>query len=180
MKLYHGSKYRDIDKFKIILRNKNIAEYGNGVYFTSNFKQAKLWSCNKSNIGAVYEIFVDLRKLKGKNLENSDLFYYFSYLNRIDLNELVDECLDELNDVDYVYGKMLKNIDEFKEDAELFNSGDIDLYEFKKKTKWFGNGWNQYCFRSSKAVDLINASKIKIYYTKKIGNKTTVENYPKK
>ncbi len=79
------------------------------------------------------------------------MFYYLSYLNRIDLKELVGECLDELDGLDYVYGKMLKNIDEFKINAEKFN-------EFKKLTEWFGKGYNQYCFKTDKAVDLVNSS----------------------
>lgn len=178
MKLYHGTNCRDIKEFKIISREKCIPEYGNGVYFTSNFEQAELWSCSRSNLGAVYEINIDLRKLKGKNLENDDLFYYLSYLNRIDLNELVKECLDELNAFDYIYGKMLKNISEFIENAEKFNSGDIDLMEFKKLTKWFGNGMDQYCFRNDKSRKLINDSIVKIYFTEKVGKKVKkVEEY---
>lgn len=164
MKLYHGSSNKNINNFKIIPRKNNIPEFGDGLYFTTNLDQAKERSCYKSKTGAVYEIDIDLEKLKGKNLKNDDLFYYLSYLNRIDLKELVDECLDELNGLDYIFGKMLKNVDEFKENAEKFNEGNIELEEFKKLAEWFGKGYNQYCFKSKEAIDLVNKSIKKIHY----------------
>ena len=164
MKLFHGTSKQNLKTFKIIKRKNNTPEFGDGLYFTTNLEQAKEWSCYKSKTGAVYEIDIDLKKLKGKNLENDDLFYYLSYLNRIDLKELVDECLDELNGLDYIFGKMIKNVDEFKENAEKFNEGDIELKDFKKLTKWFGKGYNQYCFKSKEAIDLVNKSIKKIHY----------------
>lgn len=164
MKLYHGSPNKNIKKFKIISRKNNTPEFGDGIYFTSSFEQAKKWSCFKPKTGAVYEISIDSEKIKGKNLENDDLFYYLSYLNRIELKELVNECIDELNGLDYIFGKVIKNVDEFKENAEKFNEGDLELEEFKKLTKWFGNGYNQYCFKSQKVVCLINKSIKKIHY----------------
>lgn len=179
MKLYHGSPDRNIEKFKILFRKNNTPEFGDGVYFTSNKNQAKEWSCFKSKNGAIYEIDIDIDKLKGKNLENDDLFYYLSYLNRIDLKELIDECLDDLNGLDYVFGKMLKNIDEFKINAEKFNNGDIELEEFKKLTKWFGKGYNQYCFKTNEAIDLVNNSITKIHYTSRVENNTIIQNSKK-
>ena len=173
-KLYHGSPNKNIKKFKIISRENNTPEFGDGLYFTTNLEQAKEWSCYKSKTGAVYEIEIDLEKLKGKKLENDDLFFYLFYLNRIDLKELVDECLDELNGLDYIFGKMIKNIDEFKENAEKFNEGDIELEEFKKLTKWFGNGYNQYCFKSKEAIDLVNKSIKKIHYISRVYKTTKI------
>ena len=175
MKLYHGSPDRNIEKFKIISRENNTPEFGDGVYFTSNKVQAKKRSCLNSKSGAIYEIDIDIDKLKGRNLENDDLFYYLSYLNRIDLKELVDECLDELDGLDYISGKMLKNIDEFKINAEQFNNGDIVLEEFKKLTKWFGKGYNQFCFKTNKAIDLVNNSITKIYYTSQDDKKNNIK-----
>lgn len=172
--LFHSSPERNIKEFKIIVREDNTPEFGDGLYFTSNIEQAKKWSCSKSKKGAIYEIDINIVQLKGKNLENDDLFYYLSYLNRIDLKELVDECLDELNGLDYVYGKMLKNIDDFKIYAEKFNEGNIELKEFKKLTKWFGKGYNQYCFKTDKAVDLVNNSIKKIHYTSRVGKNTEI------
>lgn len=176
IKLYHGTNNRDIEQFKIIYREENPPDFGAGLYFTSNFEQAKQWSCSKSNIGAIYEIDIYLDSLIGKNLNNDELFYYLSYLCRIDLENLVDECLNELNNVDYVYGKMLKEINNFKSIAEKFNSDDISFEEFKNATKFYDNSMNQYCFRTRKAVDIINKSITKKYLTKKEGKIIIIEN----
>lgn len=175
MNLYHGTSYRDIKKFKIIDRKQHYPDFGTGLYFTSNFEQAKQWSCSKSAKGAIYEIDIDLEELVGKNLNNDELFYYLVYLCRIDLQNLVEECLDELDNVDYVYGKMIKKVNHFKLNAEKFNSGDIDMTKLKKYTNFHNDDMNQYVFRTNKSVELINKSIIKKYYTKKIGNNIIVE-----
>lgn len=176
MKLYHGTSYRDIEQFKIICRKRNPPDFGTGLYFTSNFEQAKQWSCSKSNLGAIYEIDIDLDLLVGKSLNNDELFYYLSYLCRIDLENLVDECLEELNSVDYVYGKMLKEVNGFKLNAEKFNSGDIDLKTFKNTIEFYDDNMNQYSFRTSKAIEIINKSIIKKHLTRKIGKIIILEN----
>ena len=176
MKLYHGSPNRNIKKFKIIPRENNTPEFGDGIYFTSNIKQAKLWSCSNSKQGAIYEIDIEINKLKGKKLESDDLFYYLSYLNRINLNDLIDDCLDELNGVAYFFGKMLKDINNFKIYGEKFNNGDIELDEFKKQTKCFEKRYNQYCFKTKEAIDLINDSLDKIYYTSRVKKNIEIVN----
>ena len=176
MKLYHGTSYRYIEQFEITSRKNNPPDFGKSLYFTSNFEQAKKWSCSKSNKGEIYEIDIDLDLLVGKNLCDDELFYYLSYLCRIGLENLVDECLEELNNADYVYGKMIKEINNFKLNAEKFNSGDISLDEFKNKIEYYNEDMNQYAFRTRKAIEIINSSPIKKYLTRKIGKVIIIEN----
>ena len=55
MKLYHGTKCRNITKFDFE-HSRTDVDFGKGVYFTPDFKQAMEWSCkNKTTFGAVYE-----------------------------------------------------------------------------------------------------------------------------
>ena len=167
MILYHGTSDREIQDFTIISREKYPPDFGDGIYFTSNFQQAKEWSCYRSELGAVYCIDIDLEGLKGIELKDNELFFYASYLNRIDLRELVFECLEELDGKDYVYGSMIGSPKEFVDLAEEFNEGNIDLSELIKKTR-IKRGYDQYCFRSIRAVNRINDSNRQIIYTKKI------------
>lgn len=173
--LYHGSKYTNIEKFKIIPRKKNTAEFGDGVYFTSNFEQAKKHSCRYSNVGAVYEIDIDLEKIKVKNVAD-DLFYYLIGLNLYNSKDLVSECLDELDDVDCVIGKIICQKNQSQINSTKFMEGDLSIEDYKTKIKTFDTNYNQYCFLSEKAIKQINSSIIKKYYTKKINNKVEIDN----
>ncbi len=171
MILYHGTNDRNIDYFKIISRTDNPPEFGDGVYLTRDYRQALEWSCSRSQTGAVYVFDVDLDSLEGIDLRDSknneqDLFYYTTYLNRIDLRDIANECLDDLDNTDYLYGDVIKSVKAFKILAEMFNCGDIDKEEFIRTTKTFER-YEQYCFRTGKAIDVLNEALCRVEYTKK-------------
>lgn len=179
VRLYHGSKERVIENFKIIARDKNPPEFGDGVYLTANLEYAKERSCMHSNSGAVYAFDVDLEKLDGIRLKDSmseidNLFYYTAYLNRVDLRDVAVDCLDKLDGKDYIFGDMIKHTKEFVKNAEEFNSGNMELKEFIQKTDTFEK-YEQYCFRTQKAIDALNAGLISVMYTQKSHNKVIVE-----
>ena len=71
---------------------------------------------------------------------------------------------------------MLREINIFKLNAERFNCGDIELEKFKNTIKCYGDNMNQYCFRTSKAIEIINKSIIKKYLTRKKGEVIILEN----
>ena len=159
--LFHGTGERSIEEFRIIPREDNISDFGAGVYFTSNYDQAKEWSCKHKDKGAVYGIDIDLSLLMGKSLDKEDeLFYYALYLNRIGLNEIADDCLTEISNMDYLYGRMLYDTRHFIPKAKMFNEGMCSLEIFKMLTypMLFNNDYNQYCFRTEKAIQLVNKS----------------------
>ncbi len=169
MKLYHGTSDRNIKKFRIIPRKHNPPEFGDGVYFTSNYKQAEKWSINDSDVGAVYVVDVDLNELNGLDLDNCsdrDLYAYIAYLNRINLRDIAIECLDELDDKDYIKGQVLICLKDFYPLAKGFNKGKKSIEDFKKLIK-VSKTFNQYCFRSEKALRLINKSIVEVKYTHK-------------
>ncbi len=179
MLLYHGTKEREIEKFKIIPRTNNPPEFGDGVYLTTFFLQAKDRSCMYSKSGAVYVFDVNLETLDGicvtdSKSEENNLFYYTAYLNRIDIRDIATECLDELKGKDYIYGSVLKKIDAFKISAEQFNSGDKGLKEFIQETKTFDR-FEQYCFRTAKAIDALNMGIRSIVYTRKVKGEVIIE-----
>ena len=180
MLLYHGSKDKNIKIFHIIPRNNNPPEFGDGVYFTSILNQAIEWSCRYNNTGAVYTIDIDLEQLNGINLRNrrddeQALFYYTAYLNRINLRDIAIDCLGELDGIDYIFGDVIAETRKFITLSEQFNCGDIEIDQFIEKTKTIEK-YEQYCFRSQKAINMINCSIKEIIYTKKIDGIISCDN----
>lgn len=182
MKLYHGTSCRNIEKFKIIKRNlkdntKGAPDLGPGVYFTSSKEQAEKLSCMYSDCGAIYEIDIDLDLLNGIIKSEPDEDYYIlCYLSRINLSDVANETVNNYDECDYIFGKVIKDTKNFdiiankfndQNDEEMFTDGDWQALfkEFKKNVKFHEN-MNQYCFKSEKALDLINSNIANIYYTK--------------
>ena len=95
------------------------------------------------------------------------------YLCRIDLEEIAD-TVDGFIDADVIMGLMLDgNVDGFEELAEKFNEGDISYEAFSEQVKLYENGYDQVCIKTKTALEQVNASIEKIYYTQK--NKKIVE-----
>lgn len=176
MKLYHGSSSRDIVQFDLS-HGRTAVDYGKGVYFTSNFEQAKEWSCRNSSEGAVYECDIDLSPFKGFNFgANNEDVYYYIYLCRLELEDIVPDSVDGAEDVDYVQGVMLDGkIRDFEEIAERFNEGDLSFEEFKNAISFFEEK-NQTCIKSDRAISEINANITVVHFTKKYGKSVQIEN----
>lgn len=182
MKLYHGTSCRNIEKFEIIKRNlkyntKGAPDLGPGVYFTSSKEQAKRLSCMYSECGAIYEIDINLNLLNGiiKPIPDED-YYILCYLSRINLSNVANETIDNYEECDYIFGKVIKNTKNFDVIANKFNDQyDEEMFiekdwkalfnEFKENVRFHKN-MNQYCFKSEKALDLINSNITNIFYTK--------------
>lgn len=175
MKLYHGTSCRDIKQFDLNKGRKNI-DFGKGVYFTSSFQQALEWSCRHSSNGAVYECELDLSAFSGLNFsaEDEDVYYYV-YLCRLDLEDIVPDAIDNTEGLDYVQGVMLDGkIRGFEQIAEKFNEGDITIDEFKQAVEFWENK-NQVCIKSEQAIAAVNASILKVYFTVKTPKEVEVE-----
>lgn len=172
MKLYHGTPCRNIKNFDVKY-SRDKTDFGKGIYFTTNFEQAKEWSChNKIKRGAVYECDIDLSKFEILNYDESDEdLLYVLYLCRIGIEEIAFECVEKFDSADIVMGTMLDGeIQDFNDWAEAFNKGDITEDEFRTKVKLFGKQNNQICVKTEHTLQEINQSIKKIYYTKKSVN----------
>ncbi len=173
MKLYHGSKSRKITEFNFY-HSRRTLDFGKGVYFTTNFDQAKEWSCKHNKEGAVYECEIDFSNFNVLTFpEKSEDLIYVLYLCRIDLEEIAD-TVDGFTTADVIMGLMLDgNMRGFEELAEQFNEGDISYEFFSEQIKLYENGYDQVCIKTKAALEQVNASIEKIYYTQK--NKKVVE-----
>lgn len=174
MKLYHGTSCRTIEKF-VLNKCRSKLDFGTGVYFTSNFKQAKKWSCDKDANGAVYEVDVNLDDFKIFTCDNhKEDFMYILYLSRIGLEEIVPECIDNFEKIDIVSGMMLKNPRHFKKKAEKFNSGDISFEKLCAHTRLWKKPYDQICVKNDLTLEIFNRSIKKIYYTKMENGKVKI------
>lgn len=157
IKIFHGSKHRDIAKLNFKYSRRNL-DFGKGVYFTTNFKQAKERSCQHSNCGAVYESLIDLDKYKVLYLDkNSNDKIYIYYLCRLEMENIAVEAIKGFEDADIIIGDMLDGkIKNFKCLAEKFNEGDISISEFEKHIKEFSESYNQICIKTQQTLDDVN------------------------
>lgn len=169
MRLYHGSSSRDIKQFSFKNSRKKL-DFGKGVYFTSNFEQAKEWSCHHGKQGAVYECELDLSRFKLLMFDKEEAnLIYILYLCRIGLEEIVPDAVDDYNQADIIIGPLLDgSIKGFEKLAEQFNAGDLSFSNFSDQIKLFTNGKNQYCIKTINALKAVNASIQKVYFTKRI------------
>lgn len=175
MVLYHGSSCRNIDLFQLDYARSN-TDFGKGIYFTTNFKQALMWSCQYTDIGAVYECDVDFSSfIVLEHFSKQEDLCYILYLCRIDLEEIAAETIDGFYNADLISGRMLKEPRKFQQYAEQFNCGDIDYETYKKEIKLFNSTYNQYCFKTQNAVNEINNSMRKKYLTTKCNGHAIVE-----
>lgn len=167
MKLFHGSSSRNITQFSFRHSRRNL-DFGKGIYFTTNFEQAKMWSCKYSKEGAIYECEVDLSNFNILSLyEKTEDLIYVLYLCRIDLEEIAD-VVGGFATADVIMGLMLDgNIKGFEELAEQFNEGNISNDAFAEQIKLYENGYDQVCIKTPAALKQVNASIEKIYYTQR-------------
>lgn len=159
MILYHGSKDPNIIKFMLNNDSKQL-DFGTGVYLTTNQGQAEAWAKRKN--GAVYVFDVNLEKLSVIKYKDEDLDYVL-YLCRIELEDVAKEVIDSFEEADIISGQVLDgNVKNFGRIAEKFNEGDIKYEEYKKHVKLFGDK-DQLCFKTQRAIDLLNQSLIRKY-----------------
>lgn len=178
MKLYHGSRNKELKKFDFEYDSSSTFDFGKGIYFTSNFERAKAWSCHENGEGAVYEIDIDFtsadlnKKIFSKD---EDDIYYVLYICRLGMSELAPEFVDDFEKYDVVVGPVLRgkknaSMDRYKDMAERFNEGDIAFNEFRNNTCLSNEDFDQWCFKSRKAFEYINANLTKKYVIKKCYN----------
>ena len=153
MILYHGSKDPDITEFRFINNRSNL-DFGIGVYLTTKQNQAEQWA---GKGGTVYVFEIDPSDLYIKEYRDEDLDYVL-YLCRIALEDVARETIDDFDDADVIAGQMLDgSVHGFEEVAEMFNEGDVSYEELTKWIKLF-NKKDQLCFKTQRAVDLLNKS----------------------
>lgn len=155
MILYHGANDPNITKFDLEHSRSNL-DFGPGVYLTRNKAQAEEWA------KTVYVFDVDTDQLSSFEYKDEDLDYVL-YLCRIGLEDVAKETIYSFEEADIIVGQMLKgNVARFRRKVEKFNSGDIQYDEFKKWVKVFDDK-DQFCFKTQRAVDMLNRSFIKKY-----------------
>lgn len=154
MILYHGSKTRGIRKFEL-RNNRKKLDFGVGVYLTTKYEQAKEWA---GSGGSVYKFDVDPNFLNWIEYKDEDLNYVL-YLCRINLEEIAKEAVDCFDIADVIAGKMLGGkIWRFEQKAKIFNKGDIEYDQFAQGVKLFDDDKDQVCFKTQRAIDLLNKS----------------------
>lgn len=158
MKLYHGSKDPNITEFKL-KNNRSNLDFGVGVYLTTIQKQAEQWAGKN---GVVYVFEIDLSALHVMEYTDEDL-HYVLYLCRIDLEDVAREAIDGFEDADIIAGKMLDgSVHGFEKTAEEFNEGEVSYEELKRWIRLFDKK-DQLCFKTQKAIDLLNKSLVGKY-----------------
>lgn len=176
MKLYHGSKNVNLRSFEPKYNSFGTRDFGDGIYFTSDFQKAIERSCKDSKRGAVYEIDINFEEsgLNIKCFENDcDDLYYLFYICRIGLPELAVDFVDDFEKYDVITGPVLCGTNEkggiyrYVDIAEQFNNGDITFKDLRTKTKLFGNFFDQWCFKTERAIEYINERLSKKYLIEK-------------
>lgn len=164
-KLYHGTKiYFDKPDLR---RAKNRKDFGKGFYLTTNFEQATKWAVRKlpnndrNCIAYVYEYEFDMDSAKELNVLQL-LEYNKEWLDFITPNRHEGE--DKIV-YDLIYDRMADGTGD-----EL--AVNIDLYWHKEKTaeevlsaiKFRDSKFDQYCFKSKKALGCLERiSYIELY-----------------
>lgn len=176
MKLYHGTPCANIKEFKIIERNidSNTLHYGTdlgpGVYFTNNKGKAMEWACKKGNSkGYVYVIDINLKDLKGLIRKEPDedycLICAFSRTNRA---SILDE-IDGYSEADYIRGKIVNDTKQFEEHSNFLLDENMEDWQTAfnkfKESICFYKSYEQFCFKSQKALDLINCNIVSKIFT---------------
>lgn len=167
MKLYHGTYCGNIKEFKIIERNlelndlHNGTDLGPGVFFTNNKRKAIEWACHKGrNKGYVYIVDINLKSLNGLiKLEPDEDYCLLCAFSRTNRASILDE-IDGYTEADYIRGKVVKNTKEFEELSNYLldeNTEDwqVAFKEYKDKIRFY-KSYEQYCFKSKKALELLN------------------------
>ncbi len=181
MKLYHGTNNQNIEYFDIN-KSEDYNDFGKGIYFTSNFSQAKKWATRKGK-GAIYEIDFDFNNLKYNVLnykDNDENFYYFCYLCIYGTEDTAIETIPNFQNADIISGRMIRNYDDFVEYMKIFHgeedynnsiayakTGEINTFkDLRDKVELWDEEYDQYCFRE-KAVEIMHKSLTKVYYVEK-------------
>ena len=163
LELYHGT-IADFQKVSLSYAKAN-KDFGKGFYLTSDVKQARDWVATlkkrmlyrgKKVSGFVYCFKLDLALLNDLNTHK------FKGANRAWLDYVLrnrDISTRAFTDYDVVIGKVADAnvqvlIDNFKCNGDYSNSAKDTLIR-KLKTE---NLTNQYCFKTAKAVSLLNSS----------------------
>ena len=116
----------------------------------------------RKNEGIVYVFDIDMKDVSITDYKCEDLDYIL-YLCRIKLEDVAKDTIDGFEEADIVCGKVLRgDCNKFCKIAEQFNMGEIPNTRYKKNVKLFET-MDQYCFKSQKAIDLLNRSLVKSY-----------------
>ena len=86
--------------------------------------------------------------------------------------ELASAFVDNFDEYDVITGPVLRgkknaSMDRYKDRAECFNEGDIAFEELRKNTRLSSEDFDQWCFKSKKAFDYINAKLSKRYIVRR-------------
>lgn len=191
MILYHGTNQLNLNYLKKNSSKKD-NDFGKGVYLTTDLKQAKNWALRKGNgKGAIYKFEIDLEK---ENLNilvfdgNEEECNYIYYLCRNKTEDIVNEIIPDWKYVDIIIGPMIGNSDTYKKNIKSFHGENISflstkymiksinynpkfcILTFNDLTKTKKMWGNQYCFKSKKAIELLNKKFKKVIYLKKSNN----------
>lgn len=155
-KLYHGTKaYFDVPDLK---KARNRKDFGKGFYLTTNLEQAMKWAA---------------RRLP--NNDNRYVAYVYEYefntddteeLNVLELLEYNKEWLDFITPnrhegeavvvYDLIYDRMADSTgDELTANIELYWNKEKSAEEVLKVIKFREGNFDQYCFKTPKALDCL-------------------------
>lgn len=166
--LYHGSD-QYFDKFDLS-KSIRTKDFGPGIYMTSNLNQARKWAVRKAyrkRTTYVYKVpFFYQDNLKEKVF----LKYDKAWLDFILENRRGN--IKESNEYDLIYDRMADGMGtNGKLDIVLpmYSHGDISAEEAIQKLM-FQNGYDQYCFKTDRALSQLDEENRTVLVLTKDGN----------
>lgn len=155
MRLYHGTKVLfekiDLNKAKIG------KDFGKGFYLTTNLEQAKTWAkreVNGNQNGYIMEYEFDEKHFMSEDIKIRRLTAYDA-----EWVEFVIQCRLELNDSsdDIIYDRMADSkYNVLAKALEKYYNGSLSLKKVLKIASFADTKYDQYCFKTQKAVKLLS------------------------
>lgn len=159
LRLYHGT-YKKHDIIDLSYA-KLLKDFGRGYYLTSHFKQAEKWAKRLyTDICYVYEYKLSLIEHDLKILELLD--YDENWLKYIAKNRTTS---DPTPDYDIVYDRIADNrYPAMTQAIDKYVEGKISTRDALNMLKWKQPNSDQFCFKTEKAIRLLQRTK-NITYT---------------
>jgi len=156
--LYHGTTYK-FDKVDLS-KARGFKDFGRGFYLATDFGQAEKWA-KRANAKYVYVYCYRIGNIEDKFLKTYELPKY----NQEWLDFIADNRINGKNpDYDIIYGKVADNKGEVLSTViRDYSKGRIPAKEALDKIRFRKDKFDQYCFRTEKAIRVLYREKIYVW-----------------
>lgn len=156
MLLYHGSG-KDFLSFDLD-RARGGKDFGKGIYLTTCYEQAKTWAISKAHGGQGFVYTVDVDKSLFTDYKHYSILSLPSY-NKEWADFIAKSRLEFYETTyDIVFGKMAdNNYDDLSNYLERYYiTGDCSIAMLLMSIRQRNTDYDQYCFKTERAVALLN------------------------